>query len=102
MQHTTTIEQVMAPAWQAWTRQHDAVVLDVREPHEWAATGVLPGSELISLGELPRSLDRLDPRTAILVVCRSGNRSQTAAEFLTRAGFRAANLSGGIIAVASL
>lgn len=102
MQQTTTIEQVMAPAWQAWTRRNDAAILDVREPHEWAATGVLPGSGLISLGELPHSLDRLDPETPILVVCHSGNRSQTAAEFLTRAGFRAANLSGGITAVASL
>jgi rhodanese-related sulfurtransferase len=101
MQNTTTIEQVMASDWQSWARDHDATVLDVREPHEWAATGVLPGSELISLGELPRSLDRLDRSKPLLVVCRSGNRSQTAAEFLTAAGYRAANLAGGVLAIAS-
>ena len=82
-------------------KNHAATILDVREPHEWAATGVLPGSTLIALGELPRSLESLDIDAAVLVVCRSGNRSQTAAAFLIHSGFTTVgNLAGGILAVA--
>ena len=69
------IEQVEADAWQSWVEKHNAVLLDVREPFEWAQTGVLPGSKLISMGELPVSLDQIPYENPILVVCRTGNRS---------------------------
>lgn len=95
-----TVEQVPAHAWKQWIDGNDGVVLDVREPMEWAASGVLPNSETISLGGLPSLLHRLDANTPVLVVCRSGNRSLTAAQILTRAGFRrVGNLQGGLIAL---
>lgn len=94
---TMTVEQVPAVRWQEWSQANGATILDVREPHEWAR-GTLPGSRLISLGSLPAGYDRLDRATPILVVCRSGNRSDTAARFLARAGFaKVANLAGGLI-----
>jgi rhodanese-related sulfurtransferase len=94
---TMTVEQVAAARWQEWAQTNHATILDVREPHEWAR-GTLPGSQLMSLGSLPTSLGRLDRGTPILVVCRSGNRSDTAARFLARAGFaKVANLAGGLI-----
>ncbi len=97
---STTIEQVPAADWNRWVTQRRGVILDVREPIEWQTTGVLPDSQLISLAELPAALDRLDRDTPILVVCRSGNRSQQAAEFLARRGFRqVANLAGGLAAL---
>ena len=42
---------VEARDWQVWSQDHDAVIIDVREPFEWAM-GTLPGAELIGLGSL--------------------------------------------------
>ena len=96
------IEQVPAAGWQEWVNRNNAVIVDVREPWEWQSTGVLPDSKLISLRSLPSSLDTLDRNTPVLMVCRSGNRSQTAAEYLMSAGFRqVANLRGGIMGAAA-
>lgn len=67
---------------------HDGVVLlDVREPHEWQA-GHAPGavhaplSELVAGGELPVTA-RSRP---LVVICRSGQRSQQAAKLLAKRG----------------
>ena len=90
------IEQVPASGWQEWKDRTGGLVLDVREPLEWAA-GTLPDSTTISLSFLPTSLGRLDPDEPVLVVCRAGNRSQVAAQFLVRNGFSdVANLAGGL------
>ncbi len=73
------------------------MIIDVREPFEWAM-GTLPNSILIRLGALSERLDELDHDRAILFVCRSGNRSGVAAEYLVRRGFAVvANLTGGLI-----
>jgi rhodanese-related sulfurtransferase len=96
---TDTIEQVPAAAWQTWIDANDGVLLDVREPMEWAM-GTLPDSATIALSFLPGSLSQLDPARPTLVVCRAGNRSQVAAQFLQRNGFkRAANLAGGLTSI---
>ena len=94
-----TIEQVPATDWQTWIETNDGVLLDVREPVEWAR-GTLPDSATIALSFLPGSMSRLDPDRPTLVVCRAGNRSQVAAQFLQRNGFkRAANLRGGLTSI---
>ncbi len=92
------IEQVAAGDWETWLDQNDGILLDVREPNEWAQ-GMLPESLAVSLAFLPGSLSRFDVDRPILVVCRSGNRSMMAAGFLQRNGYRAANLKGGLIAI---
>ncbi len=93
------IEQVPAEDWQDWVGDRQGVVLDVREPYEWEM-GTLPGAIRIRLGELPDSLDDLDPATPTLIVCRSGNRSQQAAVFMKMAGFEEpANMAGGMKAL---
>jgi len=94
-----TIEQVPAANWNAWIEENNGVLLDVREPAEWAG-GVLPESIQISLAFLPASLGQLDPDQPVLVVCRAGNRSLVAAQFLQRNGFtKAANLYGGLTSI---
>jgi rhodanese-related sulfurtransferase len=96
---TNSIEQVPAPKWKQWVEDHDGVLLDVREPMEWVQ-GTLPGSTTISLSFLPASLGQLDQNRPILVVCRAGNRSQLAAQFLARNGFpQTANLAGGLTSI---
>lgn len=93
------IEQVPAGDWQDWVEETDGVLLDVREPMEWAR-GTLPDSTTISLSFLPASLGQLESDRPILVVCRAGNRSQLAATFLQRNGFpQVANLAGGLTSI---
>lgn len=95
----TRIPQVHAPEWKEWVEENDAVILDVREPMEWAR-GTLEGSQKVQLASLPSALGSLDTERAILVVCRSGNRSQHAARFLKAQGFESvANLTGGLRAL---
>jgi rhodanese-related sulfurtransferase len=95
---TQTIEQVPAAAWRSWTEANEATVIDVREPIEWTL-GILPEAELIPLGDLPHRATELDPNRPVLMVCRSGNRSNVAASMLARAGFRTANMAGGMVAL---
>ena len=73
-------------------------IVDVREPDEWA-TGHIPGSVLIPLGELAARRGELDPARPVVVVCRSGSRSLTGADVLLGAGFKdAKSMAGGMIA----
>ncbi len=58
----------------------DAVVVDVREPDEWAA-GHAPGAVHIPMGDIPGRLGELPGTDGPLpVVCRSGGRSERAVQ----------------------
>ncbi|HEX3942068.1 MAG TPA: molybdopterin-synthase adenylyltransferase MoeB [Acidobacteriaceae bacterium] len=75
----------------------DYFLLDVREPYEYRIANL--GGHLIPLGELRQRVSELDPSREIVVQCRSGARSQQAAEFLQQTGFKKVqNLAGGILA----
>jgi rhodanese-related sulfurtransferase len=63
----------------------DSVLLDVRQPIEWA-DGVVPGSRTIFVADLPGRLDELPAGEPVTVFCRSGHRSSMAASILERAG----------------
>ncbi|GBD16171.1 Thiosulfate sulfurtransferase GlpE [bacterium HR26] len=79
-------------------QQAGALIVDVREPHEWRA-GHIPGAVHIPLDQLATRLGELDAEREIILVCRSGNRSAHAAALLQQAGCRRVyNLSGGLIA----
>ena len=92
------IEQVPASEREQWVATHQALEIDVREPNEWAV-GTIDGITKISMNDVPERLNELDKDVAILVVCRSGARSQKVAEFLTGHGYTAANLASGMIGV---
>jgi adenylyltransferase/sulfurtransferase len=78
----------------------DVFILDVREPFEYQIAQI--GGHLIPLGELPARLGELDTAREIVVQCKSGGRSQRAAEFLAQNGFKKLhNLAGGITAWAN-
>jgi adenylyltransferase/sulfurtransferase len=72
-------------------------LIDVREPHEYQI-GSIPTAKLIPLGQLPQHLDELDRDIEIVAHCKSGMRSAKAVDLLTKAGFRARNMKGGILA----
>jgi rhodanese-related sulfurtransferase len=93
------IEQVPAPEWQTWLEANEGMLLDVREPDEWAL-GTLPDAVMISIGEIPNRLQDLSGRDGVLVVCRSGARSQQVAVYLSTNGLtNVANLAGGMKAL---
>lgn len=73
-----------------------AVLLDVREPHEWEA-GHAEGAQHIPLGSLDAHAGQLDPALSYVVICRSGSRSARACALLADRGFRAANVAGGML-----
>jgi sulfur-carrier protein adenylyltransferase/sulfurtransferase len=78
-------------------RGDKVVVLDVREPQEYQINRI-PGSVLISLGDLPKRFAELDPDAAIVTQCKSGARSAKAQAFLRTQGFKnVRNLTGGIL-----
>ncbi|WP_173918314.1 sulfurtransferase TusA family protein [Halobacillus sp. Marseille-Q1614] len=64
----------------------DSIVLDVRESAEYAF-GHIPGAASIPLGELDSRMGELDKEKNIYVVCRTGNRSDMAAQKLSAQGF---------------
>ncbi|WP_456695153.1 rhodanese-like domain-containing protein [Aeromicrobium sp. P5_D10] len=70
-------------------------LLDVREPHEWAA-GHIDGAVHIPLGDLPTRLGELDPTTPTLVICHLGGRSARATQWLQAQGYDATNVEGGM------
>lgn len=77
-------------------RDAGALMLDVREPFEWDEYH-MPGATLIPLGALPSRLNELSKDKPIVVVCRSGNRSQVGRDILLRAGFTAVtSMDGGM------
>jgi phage shock protein E len=77
-------------------RQAGALVLDVREPSEWAA-GHIAGAMLIPLGALSSRLDELPRDRTIVVVCHSGNRSAQGRDILRTAGFGSVtSMAGGM------
>ncbi len=83
---------------QTKTRQKaGAVIVDVREPHEWQE-GHISGAVHIPLGSLSRRLRELDPSREVIAVCRSGHRNITAAQMLHQGGFsQVRSMAGGMI-----
>lgn len=72
--------------------------IDVREPVE-VAQGTLPGAVNIPLADIPARAADLDRGRRVVLLCRSGNRSGQAAEYLIGVGFAdVVNLVGGMLA----
>lgn len=64
----------------------DGILLDVREAAEYAF-GHIEGAVSMPLGELEARMSELDKSKAIYVICRTGTRSDMAAQQLAQAGF---------------
>jgi glyoxylase-like metal-dependent hydrolase (beta-lactamase superfamily II)/rhodanese-related sulfurtransferase len=94
--HSHPLPSVSAADARAWLEQHaQALVVDVREPSEYAA-GHVPGARSLPQAELATRLDELPRDRELVVVCAAGTRSVRAASFLRQAGFeRVVNLAGG-------
>jgi rhodanese-related sulfurtransferase len=64
----------------------DFVLVDVREEDEFAA-GHLPGAVNIPLSEFQFRTDEVDEDRAIVLVCRTSNRSEMATQILASNGY---------------
>jgi len=76
--------------------QEGVFLLDVRTQEEWDDFHA-PSTTLIPLDELESRLDELPQNEEIVVVCRSGNRSQVGRDLLRNNGFeQTTSMSGGL------
>ena len=72
----------------------DAVVVDVREPGEFAS-GHIPQAINLPLSQLRVRYHELPPDRDLWLCCAVGQRAYYATRFLAQHGYRARNLSGG-------
>lgn len=74
----------------------DGYLLDVREVEEWQA-GHIPGALHIPLSELGARYREISGDQPLYVICRSGSRSDYAAQALAQAGWQVTNVADGMI-----
>lgn len=71
------------------------LLVDVRTPQEYIA-GYIPGAVNIPLQELSQKIDHLPKDKPVILYCRSGSRSHSAASLLGRLGYTDVYDLGGI------
>jgi NADPH-dependent 2,4-dienoyl-CoA reductase/sulfur reductase-like enzyme/rhodanese-related sulfurtransferase len=82
-----------------WPEAKEGFILDVRDSIELAVESI-PGSVNIPLGELRGRMNELPHDKDIHVICRSGQRAYLATRILLQNGFKAKNVSGGMLSLA--
>ena len=76
-------------------QQSGTFTVDVRTQEEWDEYHA-PNTTLIPLDQLQNRLSEVPKDKEILVVCRSGNRSQQGRDILLSAGYNATSMAGGL------
>ena len=79
-----------------WDNRDKGLLLDVRNPQEIAVETV-PDAVNIPLPQLRSRLDELPRDRVINVFCRSGQRGHYATRILLQNGFKAQNITGGMM-----
>jgi len=79
-----------------WSSLNGAFLLDVRQPVELIVESV-PGAVNIPMGELRARMGELPRNREIHVICRSAQRAYYATRVLLQNGFKARNISGGML-----
>ncbi len=75
-----------------------ALLIDVREPHEWAG-GHIEGARHIPMRTIPQQLDSIPRDRDVVIYCQHGQRSAQVLDFMRAQGFtRARHLKGGYVA----
>ena len=85
-------------------RDDPPLLIDVRDGWEWGVGNLSAlGARLVPLSEVEARLGEIPRDRAIVMVCRSGQRSRRAAELLARSGHTdVSNLGGGLQAWAKV
>lgn len=87
--HTLSVDEARRRA------QAGAVWLDVRFSAEYQFDGI-KGARNLPLDEIREGCAALDPQKEYIIYCQSGRRSSAAAFLLSKRGFRASLLEGGL------
>ena len=90
----STVEQVDPDDAHAML-EGGATLLDVREQDEWDA-GHVPDSQLIPIGQVTARIAEVPRDRRVVVICRTGARSEQVAQFLVSQGVDAVNVAGGL------
>ena len=94
------ISKIEPNAAAALIAEGKAVLVDVREPTEWAETGVVAVATLLAKSDFDSAQTNWKPfleknqDQQIILYCRSGNRSGIVAKALAEKGFKVANAGG--------
>jgi adenylyltransferase/sulfurtransferase len=79
------------------SRNEAVVLIDVREPYEWSV-GHLDAAQHIPLQQVPQRLADIPKDRDVVMICRTGARSEHARAFLASHGYaRVKNLVGGMM-----
>ena len=83
-------------------------IIDIRSAGEWKSTGVIPGAKLLTFFDergnantaqwLASAKGIAKPEQPVILICRSGNRTRAATQFLSeQAGYKKVyNVSSGV------
>lgn len=92
-----TLELVSPAAYQADFEPGEHILLDVRTPEEFAS-GHIEGAINIPVEELAQRVAEVPTGQPVVVYCRTGNRSSSAARILANAGFNTVyDIQGGTV-----
>ena len=91
-----TAQRVTPQEYQTNIAKEKHMLVDVRTAEEFRA-GHIPGAVNIALQNLPDRMTTLPKEQTIILYCRSGARSSSAAQILRRAGFTDVRDLGSII-----
>jgi rhodanese-related sulfurtransferase len=89
-------QRITPQEYQAGYAKRGHLLVDVRTAEEFRS-GHIPGAINIALQDLPQRMDTLPKDQPIVLYCRSGARSNNAAQMLAKAGFENVHDLGGIM-----
>jgi rhodanese-related sulfurtransferase len=71
-------------------------LIDVRQPDEYAQ-GHIHGAVNIPLGDIENRIDEIPKNKGIITICKSGIRSEQAANILRARGYNVRSMQGGML-----
>ena len=89
------LETISAKAYKDMPKRDDFILLDIRDEIEVEPEDPDKNLIHIPLKILYKSLDKLDKKKTIYVLCSSGNRATTASAYLDGKGYHAIVITGG-------
>ncbi|MEX0636862.1 MAG: rhodanese-like domain-containing protein [Ferruginibacter sp.] len=95
-----SVKQIDQPAFEALVKKDHPVIVDVRTSAE-IAEGIIPGATVfanVNEEAFDAEISKLDTTKSYIVYCRSGARSNKAANIMISKGFKNVyNLAGGVL-----